>query len=101
LIGALACAHERGVLHGDLKPSKRDAGPRTGLRLFDFGLGQPVKGLLNGLPKLSRKRIAAWTPRYAALELLNGEGLTSTADVVRACVHIVRNLPAACTPIAD
>lgn len=80
LIGALACAHERGVLHGDLKPSNVMLA-KDGLRLFDFGLGQPVKGLLNGLPKLSRKRIAAWTPRYAALELLNGEGLTSTADV--------------------
>lgn len=86
LIEALACAHERGVLHGDLKPSNVMLA-KDGLRLFDFGLGQPVQGLLNGLPKLSRKRIAAWTPRYAALELLNGEGLTSTSDIYGlACV---------------
>lgn len=80
LLEALTCAHERGVLHGDLKPSNVMLA-KDGLRLFDFGLGQPVKGLLNGLPRLSRQRIAAWTPRYAALELLNGESLTSTADI--------------------
>lgn len=86
LLEAMACAHERGVLHGDLKPSNVMLA-KDGLRLFDFGLGQPVQGLLNGLPKLSRKRIAAWTPRYAALELLNGEGLTSTSDIYGlACV---------------
>ncbi|MFT6465728.1 MAG: serine/threonine-protein kinase Stk1 [Halopseudomonas sp.] len=86
LLEALACAHDRGVLHGDLKPSNVMLA-KDGLRLFDFGLGQPVQGLLNGLPKLSRKRIAAWTPRYAALELLNGEGLTSTSDIYGlACV---------------
>lgn len=86
LLAALGCAHERGVLHGDLKPGNVMLA-KDGLRLFDFGLGQPVQGLLNGLPKLSRKRIAAWTPRYAALELLNGESLTSTADVYAlACV---------------
>ena len=86
LLDALACAHERGVLHGDLKPSNVMLA-KDGLRLFDFGLGQPVQGLLNGLPRLSRKRIAAWTPRYAALELLNGEGLTSTSDIYGlACV---------------
>lgn len=86
LLDALACAHDRGVLHGDLKPSNVMLA-KDGLRLFDFGLGQPVQGLLNGLPKLSRKRIAAWTPRYAALELLDGEGLTSTSDIYGlACV---------------
>lgn len=80
LLEALACAHEMGVLHGDLKPSNVMLA-RDGLRLFDFGLGQPLKGLLNSLPRLSRKRIAAWTPRYAALELLNGESLTSASDI--------------------
>ncbi|MFO7703724.1 MAG: serine/threonine-protein kinase [Halopseudomonas sp.] len=86
LLEALACAHQGGVLHGDLKPSNIML-TKDGLRLFDFGLGQPVQGLLNGLPQLSRQRIAAWTPRYAALELLNGESLTSTADVYAlACV---------------
>ncbi|WP_339846492.1 serine/threonine-protein kinase [uncultured Halopseudomonas sp.] len=86
LLEALVCAHDMGVLHGDLKPSNVILA-RDGLRLFDFGLGQPVKGLLNSLPRLSRKRIAAWTPRYAALELLNGEPLTTSSDIYgMACI---------------
>lgn len=86
LLEALTCAHEMGVLHGDLKPSNVILA-RDGLRLFDFGLGQPLKGLLNSLPRLSRKRIAAWTPRYAALELLNGEPLTTVSDIYgMACI---------------
>lgn len=82
-LAALATSHERGVLHGDLKPSNVML-TSDGVRLFDYGLGQPMHGLLKGVPRLSRQRIAAWTPRYAALELLNGEALTPAADVYAA-----------------
>ncbi|KKN98794.1 hypothetical protein LCGC14_0144740 [marine sediment metagenome] len=86
LLDALTCSHRHGVLHGDIKPSNVMLAA-DGLRLFDYGLGQPSKGLLTGLPRLSRSRISAWTPRYAALELLNGEPLTASADVyAAACV---------------
>lgn len=86
LLQALVCSHRNGVLHGDLKPSNVIL-TDDGVRLFDFGLGQAKDGLLPGLPRLSRKRIAAWTPRYAALELINGEPLTTSADVyAMACI---------------
>lgn len=86
LLQALAYSHSHGVLHGDLKPSNVIL-TEDGVRLFDFGLGQAMDGLLPGLPRLSRKRIAAWTPRYAALELINGEPLTASADVyAMACI---------------
>ncbi|SDR99197.1 serine/threonine-protein kinase Stk1 [Halopseudomonas litoralis] len=86
LLQALVCSHKHGVLHGDLKPSNVIL-TDDGVRLFDFGLGQAMDGLLPGLPRLSRKRIAAWTPRYAALELINGEPLTASADVyAMACI---------------
>lgn len=86
LLEALECSHNLGVLHGDLKPSNVMLAA-DGLRLFDYGLGQPTKGLLTSLPRLSRSRIAAWTPRYAALELLNGEALAAPADIYAvACV---------------
>jgi serine/threonine-protein kinase Stk1 len=88
LLEALCYSHELGVLHGDLKPSNVMLA-EGGLRLFDYGLGQPVEGLLPGLPRLCRSRIAAWTPRYAALELLEGAPLSAAADVYAlACVLV-------------
>lgn len=80
LLQALSYSHQRGVLHGDLKPSNIIMA-KDGLRLFDYGLGQATRGRLPGLPRLSRARVAAWTPRYAALELLNGQPLTAASDV--------------------
>ncbi|MGX5217164.1 serine/threonine-protein kinase [Pseudomonas segetis] len=86
LIEALHYSHQKGVLHGDIKPSNVLLAD-DGLRLFDYGLGQPMEGLLTGLPRLSRTRFNAWTPRYAALELINGESLTPAADIYAlACV---------------
>ncbi len=88
LLEALCYSHQLGVLHGDLKPSNVMLA-EDGLRLFDYGLGQPVEGLLPGLPRLCRSRIAAWTPRYAALELLEGAALSAAADVYAvACVLV-------------
>jgi serine/threonine-protein kinase Stk1 len=80
LLEALTYSHSLGVLHGDLKPSNVMLAD-DGLRLFDYGLGQPVEGVLPGLPRIARNRFAAWTPRYAALELLDGAPLSAAADV--------------------
>ncbi|WP_338480594.1 serine/threonine-protein kinase [Pseudomonas trivialis] len=84
LLDALAYAHGRGVLHGDVKPGNVMVG-ETGIRLFDFGLGQSQA--VTGLPGLDRHRISAWTPAYAAPELLDGAQLSASADVYGvACV---------------
>ncbi|MBP0948684.1 serine/threonine-protein kinase [Pseudomonas alliivorans] len=101
LLDALAYAHARGVLHGDMKPSNVMLS-EEGLRLFDFGLGQAEEGVMPGLPHLSRDRFNAWTPGYAAPELLEGQTLSASADVYGvACVifelaggkHPFRRLP--------
>lgn len=52
-----------------------------GLRLFDYGLGQPIDGILRTLPRLSRNRFKAWTTRYAAPELLDGAEPCAASDV--------------------
>lgn len=101
LLDALAHVHSRGVLHGDMKPSNIMVS-EDGIRLFDFGLGQAEEGVLPGLPHVSRERFNAWTPGYAAPELLDGEPLTARADIYgAACViyelaggkHPFRRLP--------
>lgn len=80
LIEALAYSHSRGVIHGDIKPSNVILAD-DGLRLFDYGLGQPIDGLLANLPRLSRTRFKAWTTRYAAPELLEGAEPSAASDI--------------------
>ncbi|MDD2050636.1 serine/threonine-protein kinase [Pseudomonas putida] len=101
LLDALAYSHAQGVLHGDLKPSNVML-CEDGVRLFDFGLSQAEEGILTGLPQLSRSRFNAWTPSYAAPELLEGGALSVGSDLYAlACViyelacgkHPFRRLP--------
>lgn len=87
LLDALAYAHERGILHGDLKPGNVMLSEQ-GLRLFDFGLGEAGEGMLTGSPPVNRSRIDAWTPAYAAPELLEGGLLTTRCDVYAAACLI-------------
>jgi serine/threonine-protein kinase Stk1 len=69
-----------------LKPSNLMLGD-NGLRLFDFGLAASNDARLLGLPRLQRERIAAWTPGYAALELLEGGAISQASDLYAlACV---------------
>ncbi|MBM3108118.1 serine/threonine protein kinase [Pseudomonas sp. V1] len=80
LLDALAYSHTCGVLHGDLKPSNVMLSER-GVRLFDFGLGKAEEGALPGLAQLSRSQFNAWTPSYAAAELLEGGALSVRSDL--------------------
>lgn len=86
LLDALAYSHQQGVLHGDVKPSNIMMGEQ-GLRLFDFGLGHSQVQMAAGLPGLSRSRLHAWTPAYAAPELMAGGCLSARTDLYgAACV---------------
>ncbi|MFZ0156636.1 serine/threonine-protein kinase [Pseudomonas sp.] len=90
LLDALAYSHAQGVLHGDLKPSNVMLCD-DGVRLFDFGLSQAEEGILTGLPQLSRSRFNAWTPSYAAPELLE-EGVVSVSSDLYAVACVIYEL---------
>lgn len=77
LVAAVAYCHLQGTVHGDIKPSNILVG-NQGLRLFDFGLG---RSLGDALPRLDPERFQAWTPRYAAPEILDGEPVSCASDV--------------------
>ncbi|MBC3300926.1 serine/threonine protein kinase [Pseudomonas sp. SWRI18] len=86
LLDALVYIQRQGVAHGDVKPTNIMVGEQ-GVRLFDFGLGHAEAQARAGLPGLSRSRLNAWTPAYAAPELMAGGLPSASADLYgAACV---------------
>lgn len=71
---AVAHAHERGVLHGDLKPAHVLVGADGEPRLVDFGIGSLLDQPESPLPR-------ALTPRYAAPERHQGGPDSVQGDV--------------------
>jgi len=80
---ALAEAHERGVLHRDLKPTNIMVTPNGRVKVLDFGLAKlaPAEGDETRSMNLTRVGTTAGTLAYMAPEQLLGEPIDSRADV--------------------
>ena len=80
---ALAHAHERGIIHRDLKSSNVMVTPDGRVKVLDFGVAASLHGSTNEDTTLE----AAWgggtpgTLAYMAPELLNGEPATALSDI--------------------
>ncbi|MEZ4387811.1 MAG: serine/threonine-protein kinase [Candidatus Krumholzibacteriia bacterium] len=77
ICGAVHAAHQRLVLHCDLKPSNILVTPRGELKLLDFGVARSLDGAASPEAPLTRYL----TPGYASPEQLAGEVLTPASDV--------------------
>src|SRR6202040_3823789 len=74
LCAGLAAAHEKGVLHRDLKPGNVMLDSRGQVLLTDFGLA----GLAD---QISGPEVRNGTPQYMAPEQLAGKEVTARSDI--------------------
>ena len=77
LADALTHAHQRMVVHGDIKPGNVRITPNGRARLLDFGVAR----LLADEKVEEDASLRALTPAFAAPELLSGEPATAQSDV--------------------
>ncbi|QKK02717.1 MAG: protein kinase [Pseudomonadota bacterium] len=90
LSNALHYAHERGIIHRDVKPSNIYYNPESGLvKLVDFGIAAIIEGTDSG--RRSDNTIAG-TPKYMAPEHIQAREIDGRADLYALGVVLYRLL---------
>ena len=77
LAEALAYAHERGVVHRDVKPGNVLLGADGRVKLADFGIAR----LIGDTVRHTQTGHAIGTPAYLSPEQVRGDAVTTAADV--------------------
>lgn len=76
IAGALAYAHERGIVHRDVKPGNVLVDAGGGAHLTDFGIAR-----LDDSARVTRTGMVVGTAAYMAPEQLRDEAVSAAADV--------------------
>ena len=81
LSAAVAAAHEKGVLHRDLKPQNIIRGKNGRLKILDFGLAIAYEPNGDAHARLTDAGALLGTPAYMAPEQLRGEPVDFRSDL--------------------
>ena len=78
---ALHYVHQRGILHGDIKPANLMVTPQGTPKIMDFGVARRSQTNARGAWSIERESEVWGTPGYLAPERLGSNEIDSRADV--------------------